>query len=178
MTTCPQCEKRFEPSRSNARFCSRACQSRAAAERGNAARAEAAIRNQGSGGNVVALSAIIALQPASAPPLSCSEGAAEIEWFDCSSTRYDQPYHRAVAGKMNRTRGSDSILRSEAIGNDRPPIAHVLMLEGEWIGKVRARGAVVWTSERLGSVEEAKLAVERHLAGLPELVAETLALAA
>jgi hypothetical protein len=57
---------------------------------------------------VVTLSAIKPSPPASAPPLSCSEAAPEIEWFDCSSTRYDQPLHRAVAGRMNRTRGSDS----------------------------------------------------------------------
>ena len=136
MSTCPQCEKRFEPRRSDARYCSRACQSRGAAERGNAARAQPASRNQGPGGNVVALSAIKPLATASAPPLSCSSGAPEIEveWFDCSSTRYDQPYHRAVAGRMNRTRGNESILRSEAIGNDRQPIGHALLLDGEWIG--------------------------------------------
>jgi hypothetical protein len=177
MTTCPNCSTTFKPRRSNARFCSRTCQSRAAAEISNAARGQAPIRNQGSGGNVVALSAIKPLLPVSKPP---DEGAPEIEieWFDCSSTRYDQPYHRAVAGRMNRTRGNESILRSEAIGNDRPPIGHALLVDGEWIGRVRQRGVVVWASERLDSLEAAKIAVERHLAGLPELVAESLAMAA
>jgi hypothetical protein len=179
MTTCPNCSTTFKPRRSNARFCSRTCQSRAAAEISNAARGQAPIRNQGSGGNVnvVALSAIKPLLPVSKPP---DEGAPEIEieWFDCSSTRYDQPYHRAVAGRMNRTRGNESILRSEAIGNDRPPIGHALLVDGEWIGKVRRKGAVIWASDRLGSLEAAKHAVEAELSGRTELVSEVLALAA
>jgi hypothetical protein len=94
----------------------------------------------------------------------------EIEWFDCASTRYDQPYHRAVAGRMNRTRGNESILRSEAIGNDRPPIGHALLVAGEWIGRVRSRGAVVWSSASLPSLEDAKRAVESHIAGHAEIV--------
>jgi hypothetical protein len=170
MTTCPACKTTFKPRRSDARFCSRTCQSRAAAEISNAARGQAAIRNQGSGGNVVALSAIKPPLPVSVAPLSCPEGAPEIEWFDCSSTRYDQPYHRAVAGRTNRTRGNESILRSEAIGNDRPPIGHALMIDGEWIGRVRSRGAVIWASARESSLEAAKSAVENHLAGHVEIV--------
>jgi hypothetical protein len=172
MTTCPNCKTTFKPRRSNARFCSRACQSRAAAEISNAARGRAAIRNQGSEATVVTLSAIKPSLPASAPPLSCSEGAPDVEWLCCSSTRYDQPLHRAVAGRMNRTRGSDSILRSEAIGNDRPPLGHALMIAGEWAARVRSKGAVVWARERLPSLEAAKSAVEAHLAGHAEIVAD------
>ena len=71
---------------------------------------------------------------------------------------------------MNRTRGNESILGSEAIGNDRPPIGHALLVDGEGIGRVRSRGAVIWSSERLPSLEAAKSAVENHLAGHAEIV--------
>jgi hypothetical protein len=149
---CPACGNRFAKARSDARYCGRVCQSRSASERSNAARGQAAIRNQGSAGNVVALSAIKAVLPAVAPP------PLDAEWLQCWPD-----LHRLVAGRMNRTRGSDSILRSEAVGNDRPPLGHALMLEGEWVGKVRRNGAVVWVSERFGSLDQAKLAVENHL---------------
>ena len=166
-STCPQCEKRFEPSRSNARYCTRTCQSRAAAERSNAARGQAAIRNQGPGGNVVAPSAIKPLAPAYAPPLN-------VEWLNV----FDD-LHRCVAGRQNPTpKDGKSILREFAVGMDRPPLAHAILIAGEWQGRVRRKGAVIWSSERLGSLEDAKVAVERHLSGLPELVASTLALAA
>jgi hypothetical protein len=72
---------------------------------------------------------------------------------------------------MNRTRGSDSILRSEALGNDRPPLGHAVMIDGEWIGRVRDRGVVIWSSTRQPSLEAAKLSVETQLSGRPEIVA-------
>jgi hypothetical protein len=53
---------------------------------------------------------------------------------------------------------------------DRPPLAHVIRVDGEWIGKVREHVAVFRAFARFGSVEEAKAAVERELACLPELV--------
>ena len=57
-----------------------------------------------------------------------------------------------------------------AVGMDRPPLGHAVMIDGEWIGKVRSRGAVVWQSPRLGSLEAAKVAVENQLRGRPEIV--------
>jgi hypothetical protein len=95
--------------------------------------------------------------------------APETEWLECWPD-----LHRAVAGRMNK---AVSTRREDAIGNDRQPIGHAVMLDGEWVGRVRRKGAV-WASPRFGSVAEAKTAVERHLAGLPEFVAESLAMAA
>ena len=44
------------------------------------------------------------------------------------------------------------------------------MIDGEWIGRVRDRGVVIWSSTRQPSLEAAKLAVETHLAGHAEIV--------
>ena len=64
-----------------------------------------------------------------------------------------------------------STRREDAIGNDRPPLGHVVKIAGEWLGRIRdpRSGAVAWQSPRFGSVEEAKLGVEGHLS--PEGVA-------
>jgi hypothetical protein len=83
----------------------------------------------------------------------------EIEWFDCDG------YHRCVAGRMNPA--GRPVFREFAIGMDRPPLGHV-------VGRQRDRrsGAATWQSPRFGSVEEAKSAVEAHLANLPAMVAD------
>jgi hypothetical protein len=101
------------------------------------------------------------------------EAVLDVEWLDVF-----HDLHRCVAGRLNKTKAGESIHREDAAGNDRQPLGHAVMLGGEWVGRVRRKGAVVWASPRFGSVAEAKIAVERHLAGLPELVAESLALAA
>ena len=78
------------------------------------------------------------------------------------------------------------IWRNDCVAADRPPLGHVILVDGEWVGRQRDRrtGSVVWVSDRLGSLEAAKAAVETHLS--PELVSaaanmnrpEPLALAA
>jgi hypothetical protein len=170
-STCPVCQSSFTNTTRPKTYCSVDCQSKAANTRTNARRRPAeAVKTPRP-----ALTLVHCEDPSTGQPPPRADGILkplEIEWFDCSSTRYDQPLHRAVAGRMNRTRGSDSILRSEAIGNDRPPIGHVLLVDGEFVGRVRSGGAVIWSSARQPSLEAAKSAVENHLAGHAEIVAD------
>jgi hypothetical protein len=51
-----------------------------------------------------------------------------------------------------------------------------MLVGGEWQGRLRSRGAVMWASERFGSVEKARRAVEGQLATRPELMTAALAL--
>ena len=158
MPTCPQCDSVFSLKGKRARaYCSPPCQKAAANARNNR------LRNPSS-----ASAAIFALQDVkmasgvvSAPP---DEPLATIEWLNV----FDD-LHRAVAGRLNRTRGRNSIRREDAIGMDRQPIGHAVFVDGEWRGKVRSNGAVIWVSEQLGSLEDAKRAVEAQLS--PEIVA-------
>jgi hypothetical protein len=159
-STCPNCQTNFtarvgaKPQRYCSTSCRRAVQNaraRAGEQRTHAAGAISA------GSNVLA-PVLTAYAPA--------RTALEMEWLECWPD-----LHRAVAGRMNKTASTH---REDAAGNDRQPIGHAVFVDGHWIGRVRQRGAEVWTSERLGSVEEAKAAVEAHLAGMPELVAANL----
>jgi hypothetical protein len=82
---------------------------------------------------------------------------------------------RCVAGRLNKARTTP---REFAIGMDRPPIGHVVLMAGAWQGKVRRNGAVLWSSEAFDDLGDAKLSVERRLAESPEIVTEALRLAA
>jgi hypothetical protein len=124
MTTCPACETTFTPRRANARYCSTPCQSKAANERTNARRDVKTLRPS--------LRLVKSEDPSEGQRPASPEGVLkplEVEWLDCGG------YHRAVAGRLNK---GNPILREWAVGMDRPPLGHALMLDGEWIGKVRA----------------------------------------
>jgi hypothetical protein len=168
-TTCPVCQSSFTNTARPKTYCSVDCQSKAANARTNARRrlTEAVKTPRPS------LTLVHCEDPSTGQPARCPTTVLDAEWLECWPD-----LHRAVAGRMNKTKGSESVYREDAAGNDRHPLAHAVMIDGEWIGRVHRKGAVVWASERLGSLEAAKIAVERHLAGLPELVAESLALAA
>jgi hypothetical protein len=167
-STCPVCQSTFAAARSK-RYCSTACQSKAANARTNARRrpTEAVKTPRPS------LTLVPREDPSTGQPASRPEVVLDVEWLNCW-----EDLHRCVAGRLNKTKGSESVRREDAIGNDRQPLGHAVMIDGEWIGKVRRRGVVAWTSDRPGSVEEAKRAVERELSGLPDVISESLAIAA
>jgi hypothetical protein len=160
MTTCPVCETTFPAARSKL-YCSTICQTKAANERTNARRTVKTPRPS--------LSLVGSEDPPEGQRPASREGilkALDIEWLDCWPD-----LHRAVAGKLNKSPPGKSIRREDALGNDREPIGHALLVDGEWIGRVRSRGVVIWSSTRQPSLEAAKLAVESQLSGRPEIVA-------
>jgi hypothetical protein len=173
-TTCQHCETKFtarlqavggKPQRYCSVTCRRAAQNtRAKAKEGQEqhTRPSEAIS---AGCNVLG-----AVQPASAPSLP----SLNVEWLNVFPD-----LHRCVAGRQNPAqKDGGSVLREFAVGMDRPPLGHAVLTAGEWVGKVRRKGAVIWASDRLGSLEAAKHAVEAELSGRTELVSEVLALAA
>jgi hypothetical protein len=161
MIDCARCKTTFTPRLQAVggraqRYCSPTCRKMAHKARGG----EEDKRRRGSpvlsdGSNVTTLH-----RPAVAPPQS----SLEVEWLDCWPD-----LHRCVAARFNKSKVGESIRREDALGNDRQPLGHAILIAGEWQGKVRQAGKVVWASPRLGSLDEAKAAVERRLADLPEL---------
>jgi hypothetical protein len=53
---------------------------------------------------------------------------------------------------------------------DRTPIGHAVKVGGQWFGKVRSNGIVIWESDPLETLELAKAAVERQLVETPGVV--------
>ena len=157
MTACQHCESKFTPRLQAVggkpqRYCSPLCRKRAEKARTKAgvATPPAAIRLDVRGNS-----------PASRQP--STQPAPDVEWLDVLPD-----LHRCVAGRMNKAR---STFREFAVGMDRPPIGHAVLTDA-WRGKVRSNGAVVWVSDPFATADDAKLAVEAHLAGRPELVTE------
>jgi hypothetical protein len=176
MQTCRHCETKFtarlqavggKPQRYCSVTCRRAAQNtRAKAHKEGQEQHTKPSEAISAGSNVLG-----AVQPAYAP----TQSALNVEWLNV----FDDLLHRAVAGRQNPAqKDGGSTLREFAVGMDRPPLGHAVLTNGEWIGKVRARGAVIWASERFSWLEDAKRSVETQLGGLPELVSESLALAA
>ena len=159
---CPQCGKRFAFKATRPKmFCSPHCQKKHANDRNNARRTPVKMATDGKSPP--------AIFNASTPVRIHPGEPLDVEWLDCFPD-----LHRAVAGRLNRSRTTP---REHAIGMDRAPIGHAVRVDGHWRGKVRSAGAVVWASGPFDTVEEAKRAVEAQLADRPELVAASLKLA-
>jgi hypothetical protein len=168
MQTCQHCKTKFT-ARIGAKpqvYCSASCRRAVQNLRARAGRSAAEQRTQASGATLAGSNVLRLVLPASAPPQSGPEPALNFEWL---SVFHD--LERCVAGRQNPApKDGKSTPREFAVGMDRPPLGHAVMIDGEWIGKVRSRGAVVWQSPRLGSLEAAKVAVENQLRGRPEIV--------
>lgn len=164
MATCLACDATFVTRTGGKpqRYCSPACRIEAA----NARRGRPVATNQ----TVVRL---IVSNNQSEPPAPAVSGPTtappNVEWLSVFPD-----LERCVAGRMNKSR---TTLREFAIGMDRPPLGHAVLTDA-WRGKVRSNGAVVWVSDPFVSLDDAKLSVESHLAGRPEIVTESLRLAA
>ena len=117
-STCPVCQSTFAAARSK-RYCSTACQSKAANARTNARRrpTEAVKTPRPS------LTLVPREDPSVAPmPL-------DAEWADCGSPGFDD-LHRLVAGRLNKTA---STRREDALGNDLLLLGYAVKIAGEWI---------------------------------------------
>ena len=162
---CETCQIKFTP-RTVAgrpqRYCSSTCRRKAQNERARSPVAGVSTFSLTSGASNVLTPTVAAWNSPAAPEI-------DVEWLDVFSD-----LHRCVAGRLNKTR---TTFRERAVGMDRTPLAHAVRTEAGWIGKVRAKGAVIWASEPR-ALDDAKFAVELQLAARPELLAEQLALAA
>ena len=93
--------------------------------------------------------------PSATPNVTGTPEAPDVEWLDCLPD-----LHRCVAGRINKGRTGKSIPREDAV-----------VYNGGWVGKIRHKGAAIWVSEKFANLEDAKLAVERRLVELPEVLA-------
>lgn len=166
MTICDHCQSTFKPRLQAVggraqRYCSPTCRKMA-----HKARAAAPDKRHhaspvlSDGSNVTTLHT-----PAIPAPLKALNG----EWLDLGPD-----FHRSVAGRQNK---AETTLREWALGMDRAPIGHAVLVAGQWLGKVRHNGVVVWTSAPLATADEAKRAVLVELAGRPEVIASALKVA-
>jgi len=160
---CPQCGKRFAFKATRPKmFCSPHCQKKHANDRNNARRTPVKMATDGKSPPAIFNAPMpVRIQPVA--PL-------DVEWLDCFAD-----LHRCVAGRLNRLRTTQ---REHAIGMDRPPIGHAVLVDGAWRGRIRSAGAVIWTSDPLASLDAAKRSVEAELANRSELIGAALKLAA